>query len=191
MPRPKKTYSKKEQEYERLKEEFDAQQKQIEQLTLDAMNKAPKLETEPQTKLAKSEVAKMDGIVLKPIRKIDVKQPFNEKFRAKYEFDKQYVKFTAENNEIIGEKIECWTRPYGGVPAEFWEVPVNTPVWGPRYLAEQIKRCTYHRLVMEQTPTTQDQHGHQYVGGMVASHTINRLDAHPAATGTSIFIGAT
>jgi len=58
-------------------------------------------------------------------------------------FQKEYVQFIAENKEIIGETIEIWTRPFGGMPAEFWKVPVNKPVWGPRYLAEQIKRCYY------------------------------------------------
>ena len=51
----------------------------------------------------------------------------------------------------LSEKIEIWTRPYGGIPAEYWEVPSNKPVWGPRYLAEQIKRARYHTVAAQRS----------------------------------------
>ena len=36
---------------------------------------------------------------------------FNEKFRKAYEFDKEYVRFIAENYEIIGESISFGHAP--------------------------------------------------------------------------------
>jgi hypothetical protein len=85
--------------------------------------------------------------------------------------------------------IEIWTRPYGGVPAEFWKVPVNKPIWGPRHLAEQIKRCSYHRLSMQNTTTNSDGVG-QYYGSLAVDSTIQRLDARPVSTRKSIFMGS-
>ena len=90
------------------------------------------------------EIADSKDIYLKPIKSIGSPQKFNEKFRDSYNYDKEYVHFVALNNEIIGEQIDIWTRPYGGMPAEEWIVPCGKPVWGPRYLAEQIKRRRYH-----------------------------------------------
>ena len=120
---------------------------------------------------------------------IKSKDKFNEKFRESYNFQKEFVCFEAENHEIIGEEIDIWTRPFGGMAAEEWKVPVNIPVWGPRYLAEQIKRKSYHRLVMKENQITgSDQKGHQYFGSMAADSTIQRLDARPVSQRKSVFI---
>jgi len=113
---------------------------------------------------------------------------FNETFRENHNFIKEYVSFIAENREIIGEMIEIWTRPMGGMPAEFWKVPVNKKVYGPRYLAEQIKKCYYHRLVM-QNIVTENNHAGQMYGTMVADSTIQRLDAIPVGDKKSVFLG--
>jgi hypothetical protein len=126
---------------------------------------------------------------LKPKRTIGCRDKFNEAYREQYNFDKEYVKFIGENKEIIGENIEIWTRPYGGMPAEMWEVPVNTPVWGPRYLAEQIKRKFYHRLIMKQNVVSSDGIGQMY-GQMAVDTTVPRLDARPVSTHKSVFMGA-
>lgn len=177
-----------ETEMEKLEKQFDAFDKNVKELTLDRMNEAPKQELEPQTKLASSEIEKTKDIYLKPHKSIGCRDKFNEKFREDYNYDKEYVQFIAENNEIRGDMIEMWTRPYGGMPAEFWQVPVNKPVWGPRYLAEQIKRCSYHRLVMQQTSTQSNSIG-QFYGTMAADTTIQRLDARPVSSRKSIFMG--
>lgn len=157
---------------------------------------AEKQETEPQTKLSSNEIAKSKDIYLKPIRslqgvnpKTGVADKFNEKFRADYEFAKEYVQFIAEHKEIVGEEIEIWTRPYGGIAAEFWKVPVNKPVWGPRYLAEQIKRKNYHRLKMEQNVITSADHVGQMYGALSVDTLVQRLDAQPVVQKKSIFMG--
>lgn len=166
----------------------DAFNASVEQMTLDRMNQAPKEEVEPQTKLSQSELAKKQDIYLKPKRTIGCKEKFNERYRADYEFAKEYVQFIAENKEIIGEDIDLWTRPFPGVAAEEWIVPTNKPVWGPRYLAEQITKCKYHRLTMKDQTYSGDHNG-KYYGVMAVETTINRLDALPVSTKRSLFMG--
>jgi len=177
-------------EMDKLEDQFQAFDKNVQELTHDRMNAAPKEETEPQTKIARSDLDKKKDVYLKPYKTISCREKFNEKFREDYNFKKEYVQFIAENKEIIGESIDLWTRPFPGMPAEEWKVPVNTPVWGPRYLAEQIKSCSYHRLKMEQGMNTGADGMGQYYGAMAVDTSVQRLDAHPVNSKKSIFMGA-
>jgi len=186
----KKTHSSAEAEINRLAEEFNEFDKQIKDLTLDSMNKAPLEDVEPQTKLSQQDIAKSQDIYLKPSNVVFSREKFNEKFRDDYNFKKQNVYFTAENREIQGEHIEMWTKPFPGVPAEFWKVPVNKPIWGPRYLAEQIRGCTYHQLVMDETQAVSSDAVGTVHGRMVAQKTVHRLNAEPVSTKRSVFMGA-
>jgi len=176
-------------ELEKAEKQFEKFDEQVKSLTMDRMNEAPKREVEPQTKIAQKDLDKVKDIYLKPISSISCREPFNEKYREAYNFDKEYVHFIAENKEIIGDTIEIWTRPFAGMAAEFWNVPANKPVWGPRYLAEQIKRKFYHRLKTEDAPMSRTNHM-EYYGTMVVDTTIQRLDAYPVTTKRSIFMGA-
>ncbi len=180
----------KQKELERAQEQLDAFEKNVKDLTLDRMNEAPKMECEPQTKLSSKEIANSKDIYLKPERIIAARDKVNSAFQDKIIFCKEMVHFIAENREIIGEDIEIWTRPYGGMPAEFWRVPTNKAVWGPRYLAEQIKRKFYHRLVMKQNVVTETNHAGQMFGALAADTTIQRLDAYPVSSRKSVFTGA-
>lgn len=196
--RPPKVSSAGEKELDKVQEQFDAFDNQVKELTLDRMNKAPKEEVEQQTKLSSKDLEKSKDIYLKPIRaigpgtcpKTGFKEKFNEKFRADWEFAKEYVHFTAENHEIIGEAIELWTKPFPGVNCEWWRVPVNKPVWGPRYLAEQIKRCSYHRLRTEDGMQTGSDGFGKYHGTLIVDTTVQRLDAIPVSNRKSVFMGA-
>jgi len=188
--KPKATNSLAEKELDKAEKQLDAFEKNVKDLTLDRMNQAPKQEAEAQTKLSSSDIAKAKDVYLKPKKVIGCKDKFNEDYRKQYEFDKEYVQFIAENKEIIGEAIDLWTKPYAGVPAEEWDVPTNKPVWGPRYLAEQIKRCTYHRLVMQQSVITDVNYAGQMYGALAADTIVQRLDAHPVSSKKSIFMGA-
>lgn len=188
--KPKLSNSYAQKELDKAEKEFDKFQENVESMTLDRMNTAPKEESEPQTQLSQKEIAKSKDIYLKPKRTIGSQEKFNEKFREDYNFAKEYVCFIAENKEIIGESIDLWTKKFPGLPAEEWSVPVNKPVWGPRYLAEQIKTCTYHRLTMQENTITSADHMGTYTGAMVVDSVINRLDAYPASTKRSIFMGA-
>ena len=174
-------------ELDKAQKQFDAFDDQVKSMTMDRMNQAPKLDVEEQTKLGQKDVEKSKDIYLKPIRKISCKEKFNEEYRSKYEFSKEYVQFIAENHEIIGESIDIWTRPFAGMPAEEWKVPVNKPVYGPRYLAEQIKRKGYHRLRMENIPVENGAYG-TINGQMVVDNFIPRLDARPVSQKKSVFM---
>jgi len=176
-------------ELDKAQAQFDAFDQNIKDMTLDRMNMAPKLEMEPQTQISQADRAKMKDIYLKPARSISSKEKFNEAYRKEYEYDKEYVCFEAEHKEIIGETIDMWTKPYAGMPAEYWQVPTNKPIWGPRYLAEQIKRCNYHRFTMQNTVQGADGLG-QYYGSMAVDTTVQRLDARKANTNVSVFMGS-
>lgn len=178
-------------ELDKVEKQFDAFDAQVKELTQDRMSVAPKEDTEPQTKISQVDKSKMKDVYLKPFRTVGAREKFNEKFREMYNFDKEYVHFTAEHREIIGETIEMWLKPYPGMACEEWKVPVNKPVWAPRYVAERIKGCKYHRLHMEQNVATGSDHqGNQYYGALAVDKTIQRLDAFPESTRKSIFMGA-
>jgi len=187
--KPKAKTSLVEKELDKLEKQFEAYDTNVKELTLDRMNMAPKQETESQTKLSQKDIEKSKDIYLKPRRSIGSKEKFNEDYRKDYEFSKEYVYFTAENKELIGDSMEFWTKPFPGLPAEEWVVPANKPVWAPRYVAEQIKSCKYHRLRMDNTVTGADGHG-QYYGSMAVDTTVQRLDAIPVSKKRSVFMGA-
>ncbi|HEY3526733.1 MAG TPA: hypothetical protein VGK47_11085 [Nitrososphaeraceae archaeon] len=179
-----------EKELDKAQEQFEAFDQNIKELTQDNMNRAPILEQEPQTKLSQREIANSKDIYLKPKRSIASKERFNEKFREAYLYDKQFVNFIAENKEIIGESINLWTKPYAGLDAEYWEVPVNKPVYGPRYLAEQIRKCTYHQLTMNEQEVVARDSSVEYCGRMVADKTVSRLTAEPVTKSRSVFVSS-
>lgn len=198
MARPRKPQvnSAGERELDKVAKQFDAFDNEVKEATQARFNEAPKEEVEPQTKMSQKQVAKGE-IWLKPKTTLFAVDPktgkanqFNEKFRKDYEFKKEYVKFIAENRELQGQHIELWTLPFGGMPAEEWIVPTNVVVWGPRYLAERLKGCYYHRLVMqEQAQMSSDGVG-TYHGKIVADSTVQRLDAVPVGERRSVFMGA-
>lgn len=177
-------------ELDQAQKQLDAFENDIKNLTLDRMNEAPKQELEPQTKISNREAQKANELWIKPERKIPDNQKFNEKFREDWNFAKEYVQFIAEHKEIIGETIEMWTHPFGGVGAEFWKIPTNKPVWAPRYVAEQIRKCTYHRLRMEQGNVVSRDSNGAYYGSLVADTTVARLTAEPVSQRKSVFVGA-
>lgn len=160
-------------------DKVDAFNESVAALTADACAAAPKVVEPPQVLQSEREIAKEDGLYLKPERSINSKETFNEKYRKEYEYKKEYVPFIAENKEIIGESIETWTKKFAGISAEFWKIPVNRKVWGPRYLAEQIASKSYTRLVMEDK-ATHSEGGGTFYGQMVATNRIQRLEARPA-----------
>jgi len=188
--RPKAQSALAHQEMDKVESQFESMESDVKQLTQDRMNEAPKVESEPQLKASSAEIEKMSGTYLKPTRIIACRDRFNEKFRARYNYDKEYVHFIAENREIINETIEIWTRPYGGVSAEFWEVPSNKPVWGPRYLAEQIKKKSYRRLVMQENKITGHDGRGQYYGALTVDSQVERLTARPVSSNKSIFMSS-
>lgn len=185
MARPKKTPET--QEIEDLQKQFDAYEEKIKALEKERSFTPPE-QGETQTKIAKRDIDKDNERYIKPQRRINSKEKFNEKFRADYEKDCEYVNFIAENVEILGESICMWTKPYPGMPAEYWEIPVNKPVWAPRYVRDQIKRKFHHILRMQDTTTHQDGVG-SYYGSMVVDQTKERLRAVEVPKDRPTFMG--
>ncbi len=188
--KPKVSHSQAQKDLDKAEVQFDKFKGEVEGLTLDRMNAAPKEEVEPQTQLSSREIAKSTIPYLKPKRTISSKEKFNETYREDYNYAKERVNFIAENNEIIGESIDMWTKPFAGMPAEEWDVPTNKAVNGPRYLAEQINKCKFHRLVMQENKPAGSDYAGTYVGTMIADTTKQRLDAHPVSERKSVFMGA-
>lgn len=189
VEKPKPTSSLAEKELQKVDEQFKAFDENIQNLTLDRMNQSPKLEQEPIHKIAQSDISQSKDIYLKPHRSISSQEKFNENYREEYNHAKEYVFFIAEHREIIGEDIDTWTKPFAGIPAEWWKVPVGKPVWAPRYVAERIKGCSYRRLTMQNTVNDSSSIG-QFYGTMAVDTTVQRLDALPATKKRSIFMGA-
>lgn len=180
------------QELEKHAKAADAFEAKVKDLTHDTMRAAPLREEEPELKLSNRELKASRDVYFKPIRTISSNQKFNENFRKSYEYDMELVKFVAEHKEL-GSKIETWTRPYGGMSAEYWEIPVNTPGWGPRHLAAQIKRCTYTRIVMT-ADNANDVRQHTEMGTLIgnpkADYQVQRLDARPVSTASTTFFNS-
>ena len=176
-------------EISKINQQFNAQAESIEALTLDEMNKAPMREAEPQTKLSQRQLDSAKQIFLKPHIAFMDKNKFNEDYRKEYNFMKETVNFIAENNEVKGEIIKMWTHRFAGTPYEYWEVPVNVPVFGPRYLAEQITSAKYHTFKSEDK-TIHTESGMTYVGQMTTENIVKRLDAQPVIPRKSVFLSS-
>ena len=169
----KPNISRSEQQLEKAAEKFDEFAQQVKSLSVDEKANLPSQETEPQTKLSKKEANSLDAPVIKPNRAIFSKEKFNEKMRSEYEVRSKLVKCIVENNEIIGERIEKWTKRWPGEPAHFWQIPVNKPIYLPKFLAEELQNCCYHRLVMEEAPQTAEG---ALTHSLVSKETRHRLD---------------
>lgn len=183
-------------ELDKAEKQFDEFNKQVESKTgivpaPRKMDLSRRHDVEMQVPLSTNQITNSKDIYLKPKKSLGAKEKFNEKFREQWEFDKQKVAFIAEHKEIQGETLNLWTKPYPGCNCEEWIIPVNVPVWGPRYLAEQIKRKYYNRLTMAESKQTGSDSMGTYYGHMIVSEEKQRLDAIPVNKGTtSLFMGA-
>ena len=190
LKKPKASSQFAQNELDRAEKQFEKFDEQVKSMTLDRMNAAPKLEEEQQTKISNRQAQADDAFWLKPKRNLTSKEAFNEKYRAEWNFQKEYVRFIAENKELIGETITMWTKPFPGVPCEEWDVPTNKVVMGPRYVAEQIKRASYHRLRMDEEKVVGYNSVGAMTGQMIVDNVVQRLDAIPVSDKKSIFMGA-
>jgi hypothetical protein len=188
--RPKAYTSLAEKELNKAEEQFKAYDENVQSLTMDRMNQAPKADQEPIHKIAQADISQSKDIYLKPSRSIPSAEKFNESYRKEYEFQKEYVFFIAEHREIIGEDIQLWIKLFPGMNAEEWKVPVGKPIWAPRYVAERIKGCSYHRLVMHDRVTQDMGSMGQFYGQLAVDTQVQRLDALPATKQKSLFMGA-
>lgn len=179
--------SSKTNEMQELKQQVDSFDKQVKEMTIDNMNKNPRQDYEPPH-VSQKEIENSD-IYIKPSRWIADGQKFNSEFQKDWEFQKEYVHCIPVHNECRGDMIEFWTHPFGGKGAEFWQVLSDKPCWIPRYAAEQLTRCKYNRLKMDQKVTTTSDHSGSYFGQMILNTVVQRIDAVPVHNKKSIFMG--
>ena len=186
--RPKLSNSQAQIELDKAEKQFEAFDQNVKSMTMDRMNLAPKEDIEPQLKMSSQQLSNSKDIYLKPKRSVSCREKFNENYREAWNYDKEYVHYTIQNNEIIGEDIDVWTKPYAGIPAEEWIVPVNKPVWLPRYLLEQLGRKGYHRMHMEDRSVGSGMEG-QYYGQMAVDKYVERISVAAVTTRKPIFMG--
>lgn len=184
-------------ELDKIENKFSEVETQNKEIGYEERLLAPKKEVEPQTKIAQSDLDKMDVPYIKPRRsfppapnpKTGQIEKFNEKFRAEYEYKKQRVEFIAENIEVLGEAPAFWTKPFPGVNAEEWVIPVNRPVNAPLYVKERLEGCGYTVFKSSQSKHTQD--GISYEGYLEVQERKNRLNAREVPKKRNIYMGNT
>ena len=169
-------------ELDRAAKEFDAFDAQVKKLGQDphADLALPVQEEEGQTQLTDKQAKKADALYLKPIRSMEGKRSEpNPKFERAHKRGWEYVKCIVENKEIIGESIKVWTKAFTQDPAHQREDPVNTPVYIPRLLAEQLAKCAYTQMKIEENTTREISGGISQYGVMVAESRKQRIECRP------------
>ena len=110
-------------ELEKTGEQIEGMEAKAKSINLDQTILATRKETEPQTKIAQSDSQKMPEIYLKPKRtyppgvnpKTGAVEQFNEKFRAEYNFQKEYVNFIAENMKSTCKEILLTSKAFSTI----------------------------------------------------------------------------
>lgn len=177
-----------ESQLERAEKSFDSFNEEVKTLSGVQPFNPDEGATDPQTKMGREQFKKADAPYIKPTRYISCssKERFNPEWQKLWDREKEYVKVIVENNEIIGESVELWHKNWPTQHAEFWQVPVNKPVYIPRGVATQITKCRYKRLKTVDRPIDQvlaeASHGGGigFTQGMVAAETTRRLDCRNA-----------
>ena len=181
MARPPKVNSLGEKQLQQAEKQLEKFTEEVKELA--SSDSSPTIrETEPQTKLSSKEVAKTDAPYIRPSRVICSKETFNENFRREYEEAKKYVKCIVENNEIRGDIVETWVKKFPGMPAEFYQVPVNKPIYLPRMVADHLASRFYTRFSMADKSPTEIREG-EPMQTMVAKEQIRRIDCRPVGFG--------
>lgn len=187
MQKPK-VNSEGQKELDKAQENFDNFSEQVK--SFNSFDPSASVEDkDEQTKISRKEAKQVDAPYLKPVRSVNrtnydkSKTYFDEKHRSLRDRDWEYVKCIVENYEIIGEAVEVWTGKWGCDPTHYWRVPVNKPVWIPRHLAEQLAKCQYHRLVMDDSTIREQSYIGAITGGIVVDVVKQRIDARPVGFG--------
>jgi hypothetical protein len=183
MARTPKVNSLGEAQLQKAEQQLDKFTEEVKQLANSDSSPAIK-ETEPQTKLSSKEVAKTDAPYIKPSRAIFSKEKFDEHYRTEYEEGKKYVKCIVENNEIRGDLVEAWVKKFPGTPAEFYQVPVNRPIYLPKMVADHLASRFYTRFMMADKSPNEIREG-EPMQSMVAKEQIRRIDCRPVGFGFS------
>lgn len=157
IPKPQLSSGKAQQEIDRVEAQLDAAKEAIDNLSIDKIeSEAPQAEElEQQTKISKKQEREYDAPVIKPFSSEPSPGMRNPKFQEvikrcakKTAKAKELVRVIVENNEVIGETVEAWIGTLPGEPVTRWIVPVNMPIYIPRFVAEHLASRKYHRIKM-------------------------------------------
>lgn len=179
MARTPSVNSEGQKELDKLQDQFDDYKNTVDNLVEKRNVKGEA----PEHEISQKDIEKSQDIYIKPNRIIMSKEKFNERYRDDYNFAKEYVHYTVEHHECKGDFVELWTKPFPGVPAEFWIVPSGKAVWIPRHVADKLEHgCSYRRLKTVDRPYSHDQMGTQYYGQIVEDTINYRISARPVST---------
>ena len=115
----------------------------------EVIAKAPEVEQQPAVEMSYKDFKATDAPVITFSRAFAAPGKPNPKCEAERRRGWQYVKCICENFEVFGETIELWQCRWPGDPHSFWQVPVNKPIYLPRFVAEHLASRKYHRFKME------------------------------------------
>ena len=186
-PIPETNYEKL-KEVKKLEEKFQEQSEAISKINRAEL-KAPLEEKEQQTKISQKEARKYDAPFIKPVRSIgcNAKEKPLESLEPMRKRAWEYVKCVVENYETIGEPVECWTKRFAGDNYDFWIVPVNTPIYIPRLLADQLSKCKYHRIIMKAQEGSEGRHtetaGVADIGIIEVKNEVQRISCKEVGSG--------
>lgn len=130
-------------------------QENLSTLTVDEVNaKAPVYEPEPQKESLKERAKREGARYIEPTRRLSPplgKLP--EKLKADHARDWEYVKGIYENIVVAGEPLKFSYCKYAGDADYLWEIPANTPVYVPRFIAKHLENCqAYHTFDYVEKP---------------------------------------
>lgn len=172
--------SKAEQELDKVEEQLDAFNDKVKELSAEPAKLEAK-EVEPQVKFSNREINK-DAKVIMPAKTIGRRDKFNEDFRSEFNEMKQRINCIVEHIEQPGALVESWTGPWGGYQCEFWQVPVNTPVNIPKYLAKRLAACNWNILSMDEGQIRESTNEGKFYGAPVYKDVRRRIDCRPAGS---------
>lgn len=184
MGRPRKIKSVSELELQKAEKTFESFSDQVKELSSPPLSESTlekrKEDADFQTKLSKQEIKHDKTPYLKPERYISSspKEKFNPLWEKLRERDREYVKVIVENNEVKGESVALWYKKWPTDNAEFWQVPVNKPVYIPRGVADQLAKCRYNRLTTAERPMQQVLAEASAEGGIGISQTLVVKETH-------------
>lgn len=166
-------------ELQKLEQNFDNFKKNVDDLT---EKRSVKSEA-PEHQISQKQIENSTDLYIKPNRIIMSREKFNEAYREQYNYMKEYVHYTVQHEECKGDSVELWTKPFPGLPAEFWIVPSGRAVWIPRYVADRLENeCQYKRLKMQDTRPYANDGTSQMTTQIVYDDIIHRISARPVST---------
>lgn len=160
----------------------DKMREDMSKITMDAVAGVPLAETDVQTKMTKKQIEEYDAPVIKPSKSMPSTGKPLDKEKAMREDGWKYIKVIAENNEVVGERVDFWHKKFAGDPIYYWEIPVNKPIYVPKHIAQHLSERKYHVFKMQDRSREGLQHG-DYAQSLICQETRRRIDCRSVQFG--------